>query len=113
MCNEFTSICIETACIETTLYRNDFVSKRLCIETTMNRDNNELVNQDARIVWAFLMSSLEVSRYDFLFHDCPLAGNTRRLLEILSIFYSVTSDVTVYNVGFLKPTAHDLSNSSQ
>ena len=23
MCNEFTSICIETACIETTLYRND------------------------------------------------------------------------------------------
>ena len=79
----------------------------------MNRDNNELVNQDARIVWAFLMSSLEVSSYDFLFHDCPLAGNTRRLLEILSIFYSVTSDVTVYNVGFLKPTAHDLSNSCQ
>ena len=23
MCNEFTSICIETVCIETTLYRND------------------------------------------------------------------------------------------
>ena len=24
MCNELTSICIETACIETTLYRNDW-----------------------------------------------------------------------------------------
>ena len=53
------------------------------------RDNGELVNQDAKIVWASLLSSLEVSRYDCLFHDCPLAGNTRRLLEILSIFYSV------------------------
>ena len=48
------------------------------------RDNGELVNQDAKIVWASLLSSLEVSRYDYLFHDCPLAGNTRRLLEILS-----------------------------
>ena len=98
-----TVFCIETIWSNVSLYRSDFtcvtnllqfvskrlVSKRLCIETTVNRDNNELVNQDARIVWAFLMSSLEVSRYDFLFHDCPLAGNTRRLLEILSIFYSV------------------------
>ena len=92
-------------------------------------DNSELVNQDARIVWASLTSSLEVSRYDclphhfspdistssvsrksekeksfstrvwtfnflknFLFwllfcHDCPLAGNTRRLCEILSVSY--------------------------
>ena len=49
------------------------------------RDNGELVNQDAKIVWASLLSSLEVSRYDCLFHDCPLAGNTRRLLEILSV----------------------------
>ena len=43
------------------------------------RDNSELVNQDARIVWASLISSVEVSRYDCLFHDCPLAGNTRRV----------------------------------
>ena len=42
------------------------------------RDNSELVNQDARIVWASLISSLEVSRYDCLY-DCLLAGNTRRL----------------------------------
>ena len=49
------------------------------------RDNSELVNQDARIVWASLLSSLEVSRFDCLFHDYPLAGNTRRLLEILSV----------------------------
>ena len=48
-------------------------------------DNSELVNQDARIVWASLISSVEVSRYDCLFHDCPLAGNTRRVLEILSV----------------------------
>ena len=49
------------------------------------RDNSELVNQDARIVWASLLSSLEVSRYDCLFHDCSLPGNTRRLLEVLSV----------------------------
>ena len=49
------------------------------------RDNSELVNQDARIVWASLISSLEVSRYDCLFLDCPLARNIRRLLEILSV----------------------------
>ena len=49
------------------------------------RDNSELVNQDARIVWASLTSSLDVSRYDCLFHDCLLAGNTARLLEILSV----------------------------
>ena len=51
------------------------------------RDNSELVNQDARIVWASLISSLEVSRYDCLFLDCPLARNTRRLLEILSVIW--------------------------
>ena len=51
------------------------------------RDNSELVNQDARIVWASLISSLEVYRYDCLFQDCPLAGNTRRLLEILSVVW--------------------------
>ena len=49
------------------------------------RENGELVNQDARIVWASLLSSLEVSRYDYFFYDCPLARNTRRLLEILSV----------------------------
>ena len=31
-------------------------------------DNSELVNQDARIVWASLISSLEVARYDCLPH---------------------------------------------
>ena len=90
MCNKFTSICIETACIETTLYRNDrepwvcfiyngdlfslwygigietiwsnvslyridftcvtnllqfvskrLISKRLCIETTLYRNDRE------------------------------------------------------------------------
>ena len=92
-------------------------------------DNSELVNQDARIVWASLISSLEVARYDCLphhffanvstssvlrrnlkeksfstrvwacnslklflfwlslFHDCPLAGNTRRLFEIFSVIW--------------------------
>ena len=35
-------------------------------------DNSELVNQDARIVWASLTSSLEVSRYDCLPHHFPL-----------------------------------------
>ena len=32
------------------------------------RDTSELVNQDARIVWASLISSLEVARYDCLPH---------------------------------------------
>ena len=31
-------------------------------------DRSELVNQDARIVWASLISSLEVARYDCLPH---------------------------------------------
>ena len=92
-------------------------------------DSGELVNQDARIVWASLISPLEVARYDCLshhfspnvstssvsrknlkeksfstsvwtcdflkrflfwllsFHYCPLAGNTRRLFEILSVIW--------------------------
>ena len=36
------------------------------------RDNSELVNQDARIVWASLISSLEVARYDCLPHHFSL-----------------------------------------
>ena len=32
------------------------------------RDNNVLVNQEARIVWASFISSLEVARYDCLPH---------------------------------------------
>ena len=62
-----------------------FESRRHQSIEEYTRDNSELVNQDVRIVWASLISSLEVSRYDSLFHDCPLAGNTRRLLEILSV----------------------------
>ena len=31
-------------------------------------DNSELVNKDARILWASLISSLEIARYDFLPH---------------------------------------------
>ena len=41
-------------------------------------------------------------------------------LEIQGVFFrffllfdSVTSAVTIYNVGFFKPTSHDLSNSSK
>ena len=34
--------------------------------------------------------------------SCPLAGNTRRLFEILLLFNSVTSAVTGYNVGVFK-----------
>ena len=49
------------------------------------RDNSESVNQDTRIVRASVISSLEVARYDCLFHDCPLAENTRRLFKILSV----------------------------
>ena len=37
------------------------------------RDNSETVNQDARITWASLMSSLEVARYDGLPHRFSLA----------------------------------------
>ena len=36
------------------------------------RDNSELVNQDAIIVWASLISSLEVARYDCLPHHFSL-----------------------------------------
>ena len=36
-------------------------------------DNSETVNQDARIAWASLMSSLEVARYDCLPHLFSLA----------------------------------------
>ena len=50
-------------------------------------DNSELVHQDARIVWASLISSLKVSSYDCLLRDCPLAGSTRRLLEIFSVIW--------------------------
>ena len=32
------------------------------------RDNSELVNQDPRVTWASLISSLEVARHDFLPH---------------------------------------------
>ena len=35
-------------------------------------DNSELVNQDARLVWASLISSLEVARYDCLPHHFSL-----------------------------------------
>ena len=68
---------------ETTI--NYFESRHHQSIEEYSRDNSKLVNQDARIVWVSLISSLEVSRYDCLFHDCPLAGNTRRLLEILSV----------------------------
>ena len=37
-----------------------------------------------------------------MFYDCPLAGNTRCLFEIFLLFKSVTSAVTVDNVGVLK-----------
>ena len=47
----------------------------------------------------------------FLIHDCPLAGKTRCLLEIFSV-NTVNSAATACNVGVLKPTVHDLSNSS-
>ena len=36
------------------------------------RDTSELVNQDARIVWASLISSLEVVRYGCLRHNFSL-----------------------------------------
>ena len=32
--------------------------------------------------------------------------------RFFQLFDSITSDVTTYNVGFFKLTAHDLSNSS-
>ena len=110
---------------ETTVNNFEFRHQQSIEECT--RDNSELVNQDARIVWASLISSLEVARYDCLphhfspnvstssvsrknykekslstsvwtcnflklflfwllsFHDFPLAGNTRRLFDILSV----------------------------
>ena len=36
-----------------------------------------------------------------MFHDCPLAGNKRRLFEIFLLFNSITSAVTACNVGVL------------
>ena len=35
-------------------------------------EKSELLNQDARVVWAFLISSLEVARYDCLTQRFPL-----------------------------------------
>ena len=97
------------------------------IEVYTRSEHGKSIKQYARIVWASLISSLEVARYDclphrfsptfqpplfsvenwkkkaifnsclnrcnfwklfcfgyscFLFHDCPLAGNKRRLFEI-------------------------------
>ena len=116
-------------------------------------DGSELVNQDVRIVWASLISSLEVARYDCLPHhffpNVSTSSVSRKnkkeksfstrvwtcnflkfssfgyrfmivlWLEIHGVFLrffllldSVTSAVTTYNVGFFKPTVHDLSNSS-
>ena len=112
---------------ETTVNYFEFRHQQSFEDCTL--DTSELVNQDARIVWASLISSLEVARYDYLlhhfspnvstsfvsrknwkeksfstrvwtcnflklflfwlllFHDCPLAGNTRCLFEILSVIW--------------------------
>ena len=111
---------------QTTVNYSEFRDQQSIEEYT--RDNSELVNQDAKIVWASLISSLEVARYNCLpqhfspsvlassvsrknqknsfstrvwtcsflklflfwllfFHDCPPAGNTRRLFEILSVIW--------------------------
>ena len=40
----------------------------------------------------------------YLFYDCPLAQYTAFFLRFLLLFYSVTSAVTVCNVGVFKPT---------
>ena len=112
-------------------------------------DNSELVNQDTRIVWASLISSLEVTRYGCLpHHFLPNVSTSfvsrkkkkRKVifnsclnfsslgyycfmivlwleihglfLRFFLLFDSVNSAITTNNVGFFKPTAHDLSNSS-
>ena len=121
----------------------------LCQDITsrLKSENSESVKQYARIVWASLISSLEVVRYGylphpfsltfqppqfsvenkkgskfqlvfepvifltlflfwlFLFHDSPLAGNTRSPFETFLLFNSVTSAVTAYNVGVFKKTS--------
>ena len=127
------------------------------------RENHELINLDARIVWASLISSLEVPRYDclphrfsqtfqpplkklkikikkskikkesnfnqlvfepvkifktflfrlLLFHYCPLPGDTRRLFEIFSLIWFGSLCCNYVSCRCLKPTVHDLSNSSQ
>ena len=41
----------------------------------------------------------------FMFHDCPLAGNKRRLFEIFLLFNSITSAVTACNMGVFKKTS--------
>ena len=51
---------------ETTVNYFEFRHQRSTEEYTL--DNSELVNQDARIVWASLIYSLEVFRYNFLPH---------------------------------------------
>ena len=49
----------------------------------------------------------------FMFHECPLAGNTWLLSEIFFLLFSlVTSAGTACNEGVSKPAVHDLSNSS-
>ena len=55
---------------ETTLNYFEFRHQQSIGEYT--RDNSELVNQDVRIVWASLISSLEVARYDCLPHHFSL-----------------------------------------
>ena len=139
----------------TKIERND--SKPLRVKTLLMdwgvntcSERTESVKRYARIVWASLISSLEVARYDclphrfsptfqpplssveigkkkkaifnsclnrcnfwklfrfgyscFMFHDCPLAGNKRRLFEIFLLFNSITSAVTACNVGVFKKT---------
>ena len=55
---------------ETTVNYFEFRHQQSIEEYT--RDNSELVNQDAIIVWASLISSLEVARYDCLPHHFSL-----------------------------------------
>ena len=51
---------------QTTVNYSEFRDQQSIEEYT--RDNSELVNQDAKIVWASLISSLDVARYDCLLH---------------------------------------------
>ena len=46
-------------------------------------DNSELINQDARIVWASLISPLEVARYDCLLNCFSPSVSTSSVLNLL------------------------------
>ena len=64
-------------------------------------DNSELVNQDARIVWASLISPLEVARYDCLPHPDVSTSSVPRKNWNKTLFQLVFEPVIFVKCNFL------------